>query len=140
MQICRCFIDECIILKLCKIPKSSSSNCLADAIGFDFSRSLSKGKSIITRVINLWENLTFDLRVNISFYLADLKMKRLSAFKINYLNCLTNCLQILFLIKSEITNFFAMLPFCTPWKQRTVRFSDVFRGVEKGCIVSKWVN
>ena len=32
-------------------------------------------------------------------------------------------------------------PFSTPWKhQNTSRFSDVFRGVEKGCIGDKWVN
>ena len=32
-------------------------------------------------------------------------------------------------------------PFSTPWKhQNTLRFSDVFRGVEKGCIGDKWVN
>ena len=34
-----------------------------------------------------------------------------------------------------------MYPFSTPWKhQKTVRFSDFFNGVEKGCIGNKWVN
>ena len=33
-----------------------------------------------------------------------------------------------------------MLPFSTPWKhQKTLRFSDVFRGAEKGCIRNEWV-
>ena len=32
-------------------------------------------------------------------------------------------------------------PFSTPWKhQKTVRFSDIFKGVQKGCIGNKWVN
>ena len=34
-----------------------------------------------------------------------------------------------------------MHPFSTPWKhQKTERFSDIFRGVEKGCIGNEWVN
>ena len=34
-----------------------------------------------------------------------------------------------------------MHPFSCTWKHRkTLKFSDVFRGLEKGCIGSKWVN
>ena len=33
-----------------------------------------------------------------------------------------------------------MHPFSNPWKHKTVRFSDVFREVEKGCIGNKWFN
>ena len=34
-----------------------------------------------------------------------------------------------------------MHPFSVPWKhQKTLRFSDVFREVEKGCIGNEWVN
>ena len=33
-----------------------------------------------------------------------------------------------------------MHPFSTPWKhQKTLRFFDVFQGVEKGCIGNEWV-
>ena len=33
-----------------------------------------------------------------------------------------------------------MQPFSTPWKyQKTIRCSDVLRGVEKGCIGNEWV-
>ena len=39
-----------------------------------------------------------------------------------------------------LTHLFPVNPFSTPWKhQKTVRFSDVFRGVEKGCIRSEWI-
>ena len=32
-------------------------------------------------------------------------------------------------------------PILHPWKhQKTLRLSDIFRGVEKGCIVSEWVS
>ena len=41
----------------------------------------------------------------------------------------------------KLTHFFPMHPFPTPWKhQETLRFSDFFQGVEKGCIGNKWVN
>ena len=37
--------------------------------------------------------------------------------------------------EAELTHSFPMHSFSTPWKhQKTVKFSDVFRGVEKGCI------
>ena len=39
----------------------------------------------------------------------------------------------------DLTHSFPMHPFFTPCKQKTVRFSDVFRGVEKGCIGNEWV-
>ena len=40
----------------------------------------------------------------------------------------------------EINHLFPILPFPTPWKhQKALRFSDVFRGVKKGCIGNKWV-
>ena len=33
-----------------------------------------------------------------------------------------------------------MQPFSTPWKyQKIVRFSDVLRGIEKGCIGNEWI-
>ena len=39
------------------------------------------------------------------------------------------------------THSFLMHPFSTPWKhKKTVRFSDVFRGVEKVCIGNEGVN
>ena len=41
----------------------------------------------------------------------------------------------------SLTYLFPMYPFSIPWKhQKTLRFSDVFRGVEKGCIWNKWAN
>ena len=40
-----------------------------------------------------------------------------------------------------LTHSFPMHPFSTLWKhQKTVRFSDIFRGVEKGCTGNEWVN
>ena len=40
-----------------------------------------------------------------------------------------------------LTHSFPMHFFSTPWKhQKTVRFSDIFKGVEKGRIGNKWVN
>ena len=40
-----------------------------------------------------------------------------------------------------LTYSFPMHPFSTPWKhQKTLRFSDVFNGVQKGCIGKEWVN
>ena len=42
---------------------------------------------------------------------------------------------------SSLTHLFPMHPFSTPWKHQTiVWFSDVFRGLRKGCIGTKWVN
>ena len=39
-----------------------------------------------------------------------------------------------------LTHLFPMHPFCTPIKhQKVLRFSDVFRVVEKGFIGSKWI-
>ena len=32
-----------------------------------------------------------------------------------------------------------MHPFSTHWKHKTLRFSNVVRGVEKGCIGNRWV-
>ena len=41
----------------------------------------------------------------------------------------------------QFNPFVPNIPFHTPWKhQKTVRFSDVFRGVEKGYIGSEWIN
>ena len=38
------------------------------------------------------------------------------------------------------THLFPMNPFYTPGKHRkAAKFSDVFRGLEKGCIGNKWV-
>ena len=39
-----------------------------------------------------------------------------------------------------LTHLLPMDPFSTPWKhQKTLGFFDVFRGVEKGCIMSEWI-
>ena len=44
------------------------------------------------------------------------------------------------IIRYTLTHLFPMHPFSKPWKhQKTLRFSDVFRGAEKGCIGKKWV-
>ena len=44
------------------------------------------------------------------------------------------------LYKPLLTHSFPMHPFSTPFPPPPVRFSDVFRGVEKGCVGNKWVN
>ena len=50
-------------------------------------------------------------------------------------------IKMLLKIYYYLTYFFPMRHFLTPWKhQKPLRFSDVFRGVEKGCIGKKWVN
>ena len=44
-------------------------------------------------------------------------------------------------VTSELTHLFPMHLFSTPWKhQKTVRFSNVFRGVEKVCTGNKCAN
>ena len=41
----------------------------------------------------------------------------------------------------ELTHFFSMHPFSTPLKnQKTVRFSDVFRGKRNGALRNKWAH
>ena len=45
-----------------------------------------------------------------------------------------------FVTNSTLTHSFLMHTFSTAWKhQKTWRFSNVFRGVEKECIRNKWV-
>ena len=41
----------------------------------------------------------------------------------------------------QLTDLFLMHPFSTPWKHyKTVRFSDISEGGERGSIGNKWVN
>lgn len=43
-------------------------------------------------------------------------------------NMMTNCFCGMFNRRNALTHVFPMIYFHTPWRQQTVRFSDIFRG------------
>ena len=81
-------------------------------------------------------NKEYQLRVSFACYLFSLS-ETLYLFR----NLFGKISRLKETTLSELsTHIFPMHPFSTPWKdEKTVRFSDVFGGVEKGCIGNKWV-
>ena len=68
---------------------------------------------------------------NYSDYEEQKKWNKRTRIKYNFytLNKNPKYAEILLRLRYELINFFSMHPFSIPWKhQKTVRFSDVFRG------------
>ena len=60
-------------------------------------------------------------------------------WSLNYLILSFSLLVFCTNIDFSLTHMFPIHPFCTLWKhKKSLRFSDVFKGLEKGCIVNKW--
>ena len=92
------------------------------------NEAASRGNTFRALVVNFLINLTL--------------VKVLSSTNFKFISFLVwaPSIYLLFYLQFIINAFVTNAPFLCPWKhQKSLRFSDVFQGLEKGCIGNKWV-